>query len=144
MQQITHRGMETDKPVKQMNTELVNGATKALEKSVIESEDFVARAKAATEAIEWLAIHYKKDWMVFRDQLAESLSEIKTKRAVIEIETKLMLSSFRDVRQFFMDDKHPEQCKRLAEFVSLCERLKALKDSGFLDTVADTILKLSN
>ena len=44
MQQITHRGMETDKPVKQMNTEAVNGATKALEKSVIESENFVARA----------------------------------------------------------------------------------------------------
>jgi len=33
--------------------------------------------------------------------------------------------------------------KRLSEFVDLCERLKKLKDSGFLDTVADTMIRLA-
>jgi hypothetical protein len=30
---------------------------------------------------------------------------------------------------------------RLREFVELCERLQKLKESGFLDAVADTMIK---
>ena len=67
---------------------------------------------------------------------------MREKKFALESETRQLLSAFGDVRQFFLDDRHEEQVKRLAEFVALCERLKALKETGFLDTVADTMLKL--
>ena len=51
---------------------------------------------------------------------------------------------FKEIRKFFMDDEHEKQIARLKEFVEVCERLNELKNSGFLDSVANTILKLAD
>ena len=58
-------------------------------------------------------------------------------------EVAAMLKPLEDVRQFFLGKDHEAEVARLREFVDLCERLQKLKQSGFLDTVADTMLKLS-
>jgi hypothetical protein len=52
------------------------------------------------------------------------------------------MAALKDVRQFFLNENHETEVARLKEFVELCERLQKLKASGFLDTVADTMLKL--
>lgn len=72
----------------------------------------------------------------------ENLKAIRDVRMNTIPEVAQMMNSLRDVRKFFLDKDYKEEMVRLREFVELCERLKALKDSGFLDQVADTMLKL--
>ena len=53
-----------------------------------------------------------------------------------------MITPLRDVREFFLGREYDQQMARLTEFVELCERLEKLKESGFLDSVAETMLRL--
>ena len=137
-------GKVTEKTDKQFHAEIVKKGTKLMEQAVNDSESLVSRAKEANEAIDYLATHYRSSWIQFQEEIKESLNSIRSKRAAIEIESKQMLSAFSDVRKFFLDDRHEKETARLADFVDICERLKALKDSGFLDTVADTILRIES
>lgn len=68
--------------------------------------------------------------------------DVRQTRAYIVGECAAIVKQLEDVRKFFLSADHEKEIARLKEFVDLCERLKALKDSGFLDTVADTMLKL--
>lgn len=79
----------------------------------------------------------------FRQTSTDLMTLLRDTRFATVNETRQIMSQLRDVREFFLGDKHQEQVKRLAEFVDLCELLQKLKQSGFLDSVADTILKLS-
>jgi hypothetical protein len=72
----------------------------------------------------------------------EHLKSIRDTRMSLIPEVAQMMNSLRDVRKFFLDKDYKEEMTRLREFVELCERLKVLKDSGFLDSIADTMLKL--
>jgi hypothetical protein len=54
------------------------------------------------------------------------------------------MASLKEVRQFFLEGDYEKEIERLHEFVDLCERLKALTQDGFLDAVADTLLKLAD
>lgn len=72
----------------------------------------------------------------------EQLKTIRDVRMNIIPEIAQLMNGLRDVRKFFLDKDYKEEMGRLKEFVELMERLQALKKSGFLDTVADTILKL--
>ena len=74
--------------------------------------------------------------------LADDLPKIRSARMAMTEEVSHLLISLADVRKFFLSPEHTEETKRLGEFVTICERLKALKESGFLDTVADTMLRL--
>jgi hypothetical protein len=131
-----------DKSETEIGTEVVKKSTKMFTSSVLESENLVERAKEATAAIEYLSNHTKKEWLECHDELKAAIADMRSKKFAIENESRQMLAALGDIRQFFLDDRHEEQVKRLSEFVTLCERLKALKESGFLDTVADTMLRL--
>lgn len=72
------------------------------------------------------------------------LEDIRSTRFSVVSEIALMATPLKDLRQFFLQENYESEIKRLREFVELCERLKALKDSGFLDTVADTMLRLAS
>jgi len=121
----------------------LTGCCDRFEKDVSKSEDLVERARSATAAIDHLANHVEVEWMACEGKIAEALKAARSKKFALRTETRAMMEAFKDVRQFFLDDDYGEQIRRLDEFVSLCERLEKLKDSGFLDTVADTMLKLS-
>ena len=69
--------------------------------------------------------------------------QVRTQRMTIVSECSSAVNALKDVRQFFLGPDYEREAKRLAEFVDLCERLKRLKDSGFLDTVADTMIRLA-
>ncbi len=71
------------------------------------------------------------------------VEDLRQTRAYVIGETTTMLNPLKDLRQFFLGSDYKEQISRLREFVELCERLQALKNSGFLDRVADTMLKLA-
>ena len=80
----------------------------------------------------------------FEQDIKSNISKIRTARMGITSELKQILSGLRDVREFFLGKDYSEQTKRLEEFVEVCERLRVLKESGFLDDIADTLLKLDN
>lgn len=74
----------------------------------------------------------------------DATNRVRMQRMAIVNECACMVNALRDVRQFFLGPDYEREQKRLTEFVDLCERLKRLKDSGFLDTVADTMIRLAS
>lgn len=70
------------------------------------------------------------------------LEDLRQTRFSVVSEVSKMTKELRDVRQFFLGHDYKDQIDRLREFVELCERLQKLKESGFLDSVADTMLRL--
>jgi len=75
-----------------------------------------------------------------KKELVESLRGM---RMTTTTEVAAMLKPLEDLRKFFLGAEHDKEIARLREFVDLCERLETLKKSGFLDSVADTMLKLA-
>ena len=73
----------------------------------------------------------------------QMIEELRGLRMTTTTEVAAMLKPLEDLRRFFIGADHDKEVARLREFVDLCERLEKLKSSGFLDTVADTMLKLS-
>jgi hypothetical protein len=69
--------------------------------------------------------------------------QVRSQRMSIVSECSSVVNALKDVRQFFLGPDYEREQKRLAEFVDLCERMQRLKDSGFLDTVADTMIRLA-
>lgn len=109
-----------------------------------EQVSFVEQVQDAKLALELAVSTFRKETIDFLDEMSKHLVAIRQTRMAIGIETKQLLSQCDDVRQFFLSPEHEVETARLKEFVDLCERLKLLKESGFLDTVADTILKLES
>lgn len=126
-----------------ISVDIVHSSVKRFTQSVTSSETLVERAKEANAAIEFLSNNVKRSWCDFEDWVKEAIVKTRSYKIGLETESRQLTANLRDVREFFFDPNHAEQVKRLREFVDLCERLKALKESGFLDDVADTILKLS-
>lgn len=79
----------------------------------------------------------------FRSDVKLYLEDIRQTRFAVVTETSHMTTHLKEVRQFFLGSDYKEQVGRLREFVELCERLQKLKESGFLDCVADTMLRLA-
>lgn len=79
----------------------------------------------------------------FRADNKRYLEDIRSTRFAMVAETSQMTGALKEVRQFFLGGDYKEEIARLREFVDLCERLNALKESGFLDNVADTMLRLA-
>lgn len=71
------------------------------------------------------------------------LDEIRQTKYATLAETSALVAPLKEVRQFFLGSDYEKQMVRLNDFVNLCERLQKLKDSGFLDSVADTMLRLA-
>lgn len=80
---------------------------------------------------------------IYEDAMKSATQQVRMSRMTLTNETKHVLKALEDVRKFFIGKEYTEEVERLQEFVELCERLKALQDSGFLDSIADVLLKLA-
>src|SRR5260221_14448096 len=105
-------------------------------------ESLETRARDIHDSLEYLFSHIGPLFASVNETLTKELVNLREKRFGVDTETRLLMNQLKEVRQFFLAEDHDRQVDRLREFVDLCERLRALKESGFLDTVADTILKL--
>lgn len=111
------------------------------------AEKIIATSQATSDAIRAsnAAIVAFGDMLKGFDESArEGLQKARAFRMNLVGEIAGARAPLEDLRKFFLSDTHKEEIRRLNEFVDLCERLKALKDSGFLDTVADTMLRLAS
>lgn len=132
----------TNKDNDVLNAEMAMGAVRSGTKSITEADQLVAKALDARAALDVMADTWKKSWLDFVDESDQRLAWLRQTRMAFDTETRVLMASLRDVRQFLSDPKHDGEIAKLKEFVDLCERLQTLKSSGFLDTVADTLLKL--
>jgi hypothetical protein len=105
------------------------------------------RIKAAREAREVVTELLKGigyEMTQFEESCRDHLNVIRGKRIAMVSEATSITAALKEVRQFFIGSDYKTEMERLGEFVSLCERLQKLKDSGFLDQVADTMLNLAD
>ena len=80
----------------------------------------------------------------FDGAVHDGMQKLRSNRMTVVLECASMSGALQDVRRFFLGPNYEQEQKALAEFVDLCEHLKALKDSGFLDSVADTMIRLAS
>ena len=102
-------------------------------------EDTKEAKEALREAVEGIGENMGK----IKPLKKEMIENLRGMRMTTTMEVAAMLKPLEDLRKFFLGAEHDKEIARLREFVDLCERLEKLKESGFLDTVADTMLKLS-
>ena len=108
-----------------------------------ETRPAVRAAEDAREIMTTLLKGIGEEFEKFKADAKRYLEDIRLTRFSIVQETTEITSPLKDVRKFFLGNEYKEEIERLREFVSLCERLNQLKASGFLDSVADTMLKLA-
>lgn len=127
----------------QLNTEIGRKLLHKTKDNLQQQRDFVDEVQNAKMALELTVSTFRKDTLDFLDEMGKYLTDVRQTKMALGTETKQLLAQCQDVRTFFLSPEHASEVQRLKEFVEVCERLKALRDSGFLDSVADTILKLS-
>lgn len=132
-----------EKPSVIMNDEISKKVLKMTDKLGNAEVELAIQVKQAREFMDWSVNHMKRDWFDWSEASSKAIREAQMARMAIERESKALVTACADVRDFFGSPEHEERTKKIKEFVEVCERLKALKDSGFLDSIADTILKLS-
>jgi hypothetical protein len=131
-----------------LNTESVAPAAvdqhgKTVKAGLKASEELIERARELVDTIDFLAKGIQEPWDEYQRFIKKSIVEVREQRIALSSETRLLMGSLKEVRQFFLEEAYETEINRLHEFIDLCERLQALKESGFLDAVADTILKLN-
>ena len=122
--------------VKAMICEQINNLHKETRPNVKAAEDARKIINELTEGI-------SEDMGKFRSDTKRYLEDIRSTRFAMVTEAAHMTGPLKEVRQFFLGGDYKEEITRLKDFVDLCERLQKLKESGFLDSVADTMLGLA-
>jgi hypothetical protein len=113
-------------------------------KEVLSAEqEMVKKTQDAYDAIMYMSREIKEPFAEVMNFSKQTLAELREQRIAIGMETRSLMQSLKEVRQFFLESDYEQQVHRLHEFVDVCERLQALKKSGFIDAIADTILNLS-
>ena len=128
---------------KALELQIVGKMADKFEKNVVDTESMVQRAQAACDAVEYMASHMQMNWTEYLDWVKKALEDSRMHKMAIESENRQILQGMKDIRQFLLDPKHEEEMKRLKDFLDTCDRLKKLKDSGFLDQVCDVLLKVN-
>lgn len=103
----------------------------------------VKAAQDARKIIEELCQGIGGEMENFESNTRRHIETIRSKRMTMVAEAAQMVTALKEVRQFFLGADYKDEIERLSHFIDLCERLYKLKQSGFLDTIADTMLSLS-
>lgn len=119
--------------------EMASLAARATKEHLAPAREDVAAVKRSAQTLREVLNEYQ----AAASEVGEIIAALRTKRMTLTSEVAALLPALRDVRQFFIERDYEKEMARLHEFLEVCERLKALKESGFLDDVADTLLKLS-
>lgn len=127
----------------EMDVELSKAMMTMADRMHNQTIDLATRSMEARKFLDWHCNHVKESWLTWRDQTDKILEQMRQTRVAIGTESRQLLGECGDVRKFFLSDDHEKEVAKLREFIELCERLRALKNDGTLDKVADTILKLA-
>jgi|GEM_PF-2334167 len=108
-----------------------------------ETRPNVLAAQDARRIIRELVEGMGGDMEKFKADAKRYLEDIRSTRFAVVTEASQMTGPLKEVRQFFLGGDYKEELTRLKDFVEICERLNVLKENGFLDNIADTMLRLA-
>jgi hypothetical protein len=129
----------TDDMIKAVATTSVEAAERRPKQIGSLTEQTLEAKAALIEAVKGIGAVVEGFEPVKKDFLASILSFRMT--AVAEIGKARQELEL--VRKFMIGPDHTKEIAALKEFVELCERLQKLKESGFLDAMAETMLRLA-
>lgn len=129
--------------VHEVTKEVAKRAIVESEKRPEQLDDLVERTKEARQALLEAIRGIGDSLETFNPASDEYLRSIRQFRMTAIAEIGGATRALADLRKFFIGAEHEKEVAALREFVELCERLERLKKSGFLDVVADTILRLA-
>ena len=138
----THKGPDGEDLINSEDMDLLICARIA--KLVKETNPAVKAAEDARLTIDTLLTGVGEEIKKFDDATKHYIESVRQTRFAVVSETAQMIEPLKEVRQFFLGNDYKDQIAHLREFVDLCERLNALKMSGFLDSVAETMLRLDS
>ena len=130
--------------VEMVNTDWLN--QRVIEEVAESPKHLAPGVKAAREARETMSELLRGiggEMEQFEASCRDHLNTIRAKRIAVVSEATQISNALKEVRQFFIGADYKAEIERLSEFVALCERMQKLKDSGFLDRMADTMLNLA-
>lgn len=134
-----------DKNQKDINAELAGRVIQATERTLENTKSLTERLKDAQNALDLACRNFRAGAINFlSEDMPKAINDVRQARMAFGNESSQLMRQMQDLRTFFVGPDYEKEVTRLKDFVTLCDRLKALKDSGFLDTVADTMLKLAN
>jgi hypothetical protein len=144
MHEIQQIPTAREKTEVEMNIELAKRGREAGGKAVEEIQTLAERLMEAHQALNDACGRFRADtitWM--KEEIPQTLKEIRDMKMAFTADFSQLQKQLSELRKFFIGPVYDSEISRLRDFVELVERLQKLKDSGFLDTVADTMLKLA-
>lgn len=123
-------------------TEIAEKVVHQARETTARQKDLVDQVADAQLSLEVALSGFRKEWLDWTSESKTILNDFRLWRMAMSTEADKCMTQFGDVRKFFLSEDHLKEVERLKEFIGLMERLKALKDSGFLDRVTDTMLKI--
>lgn len=143
MEAVHGDGVVVDKSEAEFDRDLAKSIIDKSNELKDESVDIALRVLAAEEALHWSVNHIRRVWVEWKDEAHNALEELRQLRFAFTAEGKQVLAEAKDIRNFFLDDKHIEEIGQLKEFVQIIERLHALEKNGTLDALVDVVLRLA-
>lgn len=125
-----------------MTHQAASAVVVASEKTVNGMIELEARYKLAAEFLDKATDSISESWAVWIKESAEYLNNLRLWRMAVETEVKSGTTALKDISQFLGSEETKQQLKTLKDLVEVGERLKMLKDSGFLDSMTDIMLKV--
>jgi hypothetical protein len=123
--------------------DMVQQVIEALHEHDRELKPFIRAAINAVGAMSDAVRNVGSDMDAFEQGLKKWQGDIRTARMNFVSESGFILNGLKEVRQFFGGNAYEQQMARLSELAELCERLKKLRDDGVIDSLSDTIIRLS-
>jgi hypothetical protein len=121
-----------------LGTAIANGASDAVKRA----ETLVQRLEDAKAACELGVSGWKQSWLEWIKPGETYLSDLRMWQQAVTREQQLAVRAMKDISDMLGSDKHAESIGKRRELIELCERAKALRESGFLDAVVDTLVKV--
>lgn len=128
---------DLDQTIVQTANEVV-ARTEDARKTIIELE---SRYRDAVKFLDESTSSVSESWVKWLNESKTYLSEVRTWRMAIQKEIRDGETAIKDFTQFLATPEIKAKLDVLRAFVEVAERFKVLKDSGFLDTVVETLLK---
>jgi hypothetical protein len=137
----TYEGVR--KPDDVFDAELSSEMVKRTDKLNDTTIDLAVRLKQAREFMAWSCSHLRGSWMDWMDEANRAVKDIVQLRMSFDRESKSIIASGKDVRDFYNSPEYAQAHAMLKESMALIERFAALKQDGTLDALAEFILKVS-
>jgi hypothetical protein len=80
---------------------------------------------------------------VIQPKIENHIKEIRAMRMTLLQELSQSLNALREVRKFFLESDYQIERDRLRDFIAMCKELQILKDTGVLDAVCDSAVRLA-